>query len=123
MGYEETKLTDALKLTDFLDKPMVAYYISSKTVETRFGEQSIHIFQKEDGTRLDFWGFTAWDRLLEQTPKGILVKSTYLGKSETANKYGNKSHTCTVFFDTDKKLEGFKEAAPPVAEDDSDLPF
>ena len=121
--YEETKLTDALKLTDYLDKPMIAYFIGSKEVTTRFGEQAIHTFQKEDGTLLNFWGFTAWDRLLEQTPKGILVKSTYLGKSETANKYGNKSHICSVFFDKDNRLEGFEETPSPTVENNDDLPF
>ena len=56
MGYEETKLTEALKLTDYLNKPMEAYYIGSKEVTTRFGEQAIHTFQKADGKRYDFWG-------------------------------------------------------------------
>lgn len=121
MGYQETKLVDAIALTDHPNKPMVAYYIDSKEVSTKFGEQQLHNFQKEDGTRISVWGFTALNRLLEQTPKGILCKITYLGKSETSNKYGNKSHTCTVFFDEDKKLEGFTE---PVVEDVStDLPF
>jgi len=123
MGRQQAQATEALKLTDYLNAPMIAYYLGSKEVTTRFGEQPIHTFQKEDGKRLDFWGFTAWDRLLEQTPKGILVESTYTGKSETANKYGNKSHTCTVFFDTDKKLEGFKEITPSAVDDNDDLPF
>lgn len=122
MSYQETRLVDALKLTDYLDAPMEAYYLGGKEVTTRFGEQKIHNFQKADGKKLSFWGFTAWDRLLEQTPTGIMVKSTYTGKSETANKYGNKSHCCTVFFNEDDKLEGYEQAAPE-AEDNSDLPF
>ena len=123
MGFEETKLVDAIKLTDFENKPMVAYYIDSKEVNTKFGEQQLHNFQKEDGTKISVWGFTALNRLLEMTPRGTLCKVTYTGKSETANKYGNKSHTCTVFFDTDKKLDGFEELAPPVVDDSDDLPF
>ena len=122
MGFEETKLVDAISLSDFEGKPMVAYYMGSKEVNTKFGEQELHTFQKEDGTKISVWGFTALNRLLEMTPKGILCKVTYTGKSETANKYGNKSHTCTVFFDIDKKLDGFEPAMPEV-EDNSDLPF
>ena len=122
MGFEETKLVDAIKLTDFENKPMVAYYIDSKEVNTKFGEQQLHNFQKEDGTKISVWGFTALNRLLEMTPRGTLCKVTYTGKSETSNKYGNKSHTCNVFFDEDKKLEGFTE---PKVEDDpnQELPF
>ena len=120
MSYQETKLVDALKLTDFPNKPMVAYYIENKEVNTKFGEQQLHTFQKEDGTKVSVWGFTALNRLLEQTPKGLLCKVTYLGKSETANKYGNKSHTCTVFFDTEKTLDGFTE---PKDETNNEVPF
>lgn len=122
MSFQETKLVDAVKLTDFPNKPMVAYYIDSKEVNTKFGEQQLHTFQKEDGTKVFVWGFTALNRLLEQTPIGLLCKVTYTGKSETSNKYGNKSHTCTVFFDDSKKIDGYEEK-PVVDEDNSDLPF
>ncbi len=122
MSYQETKSVDAVKLTDYQNKPMEAFYIGSKEVNTKFGEQQLHNFQKSDGTKVSVWGFTALNRLLEQTPKGILCKVTYTGKSEVANKYGNKSHTCSVFFDTDVKLDGFQEAEPQKEEND-DLPF
>lgn len=122
MSFQETKLVDAVRLTEHKDRPMIAYYIETKEVSTKFGDQELHTFQKEDGTRVSVWGFTALNRLLEQTPKGILCKVTYLGKSETANKYGNKSHTCSVFFDEDKKLDGFKKAEPEEGEEDP-LPF
>lgn len=122
MGYQETKLVDAFALTDFEDKPMIAYYINSKEVKTQFGDQWLHSFEKENGTKISVWGFTALNRLLEQTPKGILCKITYTGLSETKNKYGKYTHTCTVFFDEDKKLDGFEQVAPETT-DDSDLPF
>lgn len=120
--YQETKLVDAIKLTDYQDSPMEAYYIGSKPVDTKFGEQLIHSFQKEDGKNISVWGFTALNRLLEHTTKGVFTKITYTGKSETPNKYGNKSHCCTVFFDSDKKLDGFTETEL-TKEEDNDLPF
>jgi len=123
MSYQETKVEDAISLTDYENRPMEAYYIESKMVNTKFGEQMIHSFQKpEDGKKVSVWGFASLNRKLEHTPKGILTKVTYTGKSTEANKYGNLSHTCSVFFDTDKKLEGFKEVEPEI-EDNSDLPF
>ena len=122
MSFEETKVADAISLSDYLNKPMTAYYIGSKEVTTKNGEQYLHEFQKEDGIKITIWGFVALNRLLEHTPKGILTKVTYTGKSKEKNKYGNQSHTCTVFFDTDKKLDGFEQAAPEV-EDNDDLPF
>ena len=122
MSYQETKPVDAIRLTDFTNKPMEAYYIESKSIDTKFGEQMIHNFQKIDGTKISVWGFTALNRLLEHTPKGVLAKVTYTGKSEAPNKYGNKSHTCTVFYDMDKKMDGFEEAKPEV-ENNDDLPF
>ena len=122
MSYEETKPIDAIKLTEYKDKPMVSFYIGSKSVDTKFGEQWLHEFQKEDGTKVKVWGFTALNRLLEYTPKGILTKVTYTGKADVANKYGNYSHTATVFFDMEKKLDGYKEIEPEV-DLNQDLPF
>jgi len=122
MAREEVKPIDAISLTDYPNKPMVCFYINSKMVNTKFGEQMLHNFEKEDGTKISVWGFASLNRLLEYTPRGIEVEVTYTGKADVANKYGNHSHTCTVFFDTDKKLEGFKEVEPGV-EDVSDLPF
>jgi len=124
MPFQEQKLVDAIRLTEHQDKPLVAYYIDTKEVSTKFGEQQLHQFQKEDGSRVSVWGFTSLNRLIEMTPKGILCKVTYTGKSESANKYGNKSHTCTVFFDEDKKLDGFVEPEQKDDEDENqDLPF
>ena len=126
MSYQEVKIPDALKLTDYPDKPLQAYYIGCKQVNTQFGEQTIHEFQKDNGTKVFVWGFTALDRLLEHSPKGALTKVTYTGKSESKNKYGNKSHTCTVFFDEENKLSGFKEIIEPedkLKEDNQELPF
>lgn len=126
MAFQEAKTVEALKLTDYLNKPLQAYYLGSKLVNTQFGEQTLHEFEKHDGSKLAVWGFTALNKLLENTPKGILTKVTYTGKSETKNKYGNKSHLCTVFFDAEKKLEGFEEHAEPninPEEDSDDLPF
>lgn len=121
MSYEQAKSVDAIRLTDYKDKPMEAYYIGSHSVDTRFGEQMLHSFQKEDGKKLNVWGFTALNRLLESTPRGIMTKITYTGKSEEPNKYGNKSHTCIVFFDMDNKLDGYQE--PPEVDNNDDLPF
>ena len=124
MSMQEQKIVDAISLTEYLNKPLTAYFLGSKSVDTKFGEQFLHNFEKEDGTKISVWGFTALNRLLEMTPKGSFVKATYTGKSETKNKYGNKSHQCTVFFDPDKKLDGFKEVEPDIhVDNNSDLPF
>jgi len=124
MAFQEQKTVDAISLTEYLNKPMTAFYLGSKSVDTKFGEQFLHNFEKEDGKKISVWGFTALNRLIEMTPKGTLCKITYTGKSETKNKYGNKSHQCTVFFDPDKKLDGFKEVEPDIHVDSNDdLPF
>jgi len=121
MSYQQTEVADAISLTDYTNKPMEAFYIDSKEVPTRFGEQWIHNFQRADGKKLAVWGFTALNRLLEHTPKGVMTKITYLGKSEEPNKYGNKSHICSVFYDIDKKLDGFTEVKEEESTDP--LPF
>ena len=122
--YKEQKATDAIKLTDFPNKPMEAYYVGSKTVDTKFGEQMLHNFEKQDGKKVAVWGFTALNRLLEHTTKGVLCKVTYTGLSKDRNKYGKQVHTCTLFFDEDKKLEGVQEEPEAEAESgNEDLPF
>ena len=60
--------------------------------------------------------------MLEYTPKGILTKVTYMGLSKEKNKYGKQVHTCSVFFDEDKKLDNFKEPDLNV-EGNEDIPF
>ena len=122
MAREQAKAVDAISLTDYPNKPMVSYYVDSKMINTKFGEQMLHEFQKEDGTKISVWGFTALNRLLEYTPKGIETEITYTGKLEVANKYGKHSHTCTVFYDMDKKLDGYQEVEPEIDSGD-DLPF
>lgn len=122
MSFQETHIPDAIRLTDYENKPMIAYFVNSKSVDTKFGEQQLHEFQKEDGSKIAVWGFTALNRLLEHTPKGILTKVTYTGLSKEKNKYGKQVHTCTVFFDEEKKLDNFKEPDVNV-EDNDDLPF
>lgn len=124
MAFQEQKTVDAISLTDYLNKPLMAFFLGSKSVDTKFGEQFLHNFEKEDGKKIAVWGFTALNRLLEMTPKGTFCKVTYTGKSETKNKYGNKSHQCSVFFDPDKKLDGFKEVEPELhVGSNDDLPF
>ena len=124
MSYQEQKATDAISLTDYLNKPMEAYFLGSKQVNTKFGEQWLHEFEKKDGRKLSVWGFTALNRLLENTTKGVLCKVTYTGKSETKNKYGNQSHTCTLFFDEGDRTDAIIENEPEIEiQDDSDLPF
>ena len=122
MGYQETETVDAIALTDYKDKPMEAYYLGSKEVRTKFGDQTMHEFQKADGTKISVWGFAALNKLLDATPKGIMTKVTYTGKSTTPNQYGNHSHICTVFFDTDMKLEGY-QSEPEADDENNSLPF
>ena len=124
MSYKEQKATDAISLTDFPNKTLEAYYSGSKQVNTKFGEQWLHEFEKKDGKKVSVWGFTHLNRLLEATTKGVLCKVTYIGKSDSKNKYGNKSHLCTLFFDDDEKLESIKEESETETDDNgSDLPF
>jgi len=124
MSYQETKVPDAIKLTDYPNKSMQCYYIGSKTVDTKFGEQQLHEFQRSDGSKVSVWGFAALNRLLEHTPKGIMTKVTYTGLSKEKNKYGKQVHTCTVFFDTDQQLENFKDNGEDTLDEaQRDLPF
>ena len=124
MAYKEQKVADAIKLTEYLNKPLEAYYIGSKVVDTKFGEQMLHIFEKKDGQKISVWGFTALNRLLEHTVKGVLCKVTYTGLSEGKNKYGKQVHTCTLFFDEDERLDGIpEEETENPEEDSSELPF
>ena len=121
--YKEQKATDAISLTDFPNKPLEAYFLGSKQVNTKFGEQWLHEFEKKDGKKVSIWGFTSLNRLLENTTKGVLCKVTYIGKSDTKNKYGNRSHMCTLFFDEAEKLQGMPEAEPEEDNDDSSEPL
>lgn len=125
MAYKEQKLADALKLTDYPNKPLEGYYLETKLMNTQFGEQALHVFEKKDGKKVSVWGFTALNRLLEMTPKGTLCKVTYMGLSKDKNKYGKQVHTCTLFFDEDDKMkiEGIPEHGESGNEDNSDLPF
>lgn len=118
----EQKLADAISLTDYPNKPLEAYYIETKTVDTKFGEQNLHVFEKPDGKRVSVWGFTALNRLLEMTKKGVFCKVTYTGLSKEKNKYGKQVHTCTLFFDDEKHLEGVAQE-PEETEESSPLPF
>ena len=124
MAYKEAKATDAISLVDYPNKSMEAYYLGSKQVNTKFGEQWLHEFEKKDGKKVSVWGFTALNRLLENTTKGVLCKVTYTGKSETKNKYGNKSHTCTLFFDEADRTDAIiEDEHNSDVDDNSDLPF
>ena len=120
--YKEQKATDAISLTEFPNKPLQAYYSGSKQVNTKFGEQWLHEFEKKDGKKVSIWGFTALNRLLENTKKGVMCKVTYMGKTKEKNKYGNQSHTCSLFFEEDDTLQSAVEPDVEV-EDNSDLPF
>jgi len=40
--FQEQKTVDAIRLTEFKDKPLTAYYIGTKEVQTKFGEQQLH---------------------------------------------------------------------------------
>ena len=123
MSYKEQKAIEAISLTDFPNKPLVAYYLGSKQVNTKFGEQWLHEFEKKDGKKVSIWGFTSLNRLLEATTKGVSCKVTYTGLSEGKNKWGKQSHTCTLFFDETDKLEGIKEELGTEETTSDDLPF
>lgn len=123
MAYKEQKATDAISLTDYKNKPMEAYYLGSKQVNTKFGEQWLHEFESKAGKKISVWGFTSLNRLLEPTTKGVLCKVTYTGLSEGKNKWGKQSHTCTLFFDETDKLDNIREEPEAEETDNSDLPF
>src|SRR3990167_8593381 len=125
MAYREQKMVDAIRLTHYPNKPMEAYYLETKEINTRFGEQQLHVFEKKGGVKISVWGFTALNRLLEMTPKGTLCKFTYTGLSKDKNKYGKQVHTCTLFFDEDDKMriEGIPEHESEEEGNGSDLPF
>lgn len=123
--YKEQKLADAIRLTDYPNKPMEAYYLETKEINTKFGEQQLHVFEKKGGMKVSVWGFTALNRLLEMTSKGTLCKVTYTGLSKESNKYGKKVHTCTLFFDEDEKMkiEGIPEDEMELESNSEPLPF
>ena len=114
MAYKEATQSEAIKLTEYKDKPFEAYYLGKKKIENRDGEYLVQQFIKEDQTEIEIWGFNMLNRKLANTPKGCLTKITFTGTKVDGDK---KQHECTVFFDQDKVLEGFQK------KDTDDLPF
>jgi len=121
----------AINLKEFPNKPMTAYYIGTRTIDTNFGESAVHDFQKEDGKRISVYGFTSLNNKLNLVQPGLLCQITYTGTEKIKTKYGIKDvHQCTVFVDDKKKIELSKMPEPvisgnghePVAQND-DLPF
>lgn len=126
MARKEVIVESAINLTKYPNKTLEGFYLGHKIVTGRFKEQLIHEFKKEDGKKIQVYGFTSLNIHLEQVDSGVYVWITYLGKSTEKNKYGNQVHVCKVEFDFEKKVDVPK--ADPEGdghEEDSsdDLPF
>ena len=102
MAYEEAKTSTAIVLTEYPNKPLEAYYLGRKIVRNDIGDNSLHKFEKTDGTILEVWGFDLLNRSLMSVPPGCMTKITYTGTKE---ENGKKQHQCTVLFDKLKKVE------------------
>ena len=111
---QEATETEAIKLTEYKDKPFSAYYIGKKLIETDEDKYLIQQFIKEDKTEVEIWGFSMMNRKLANVPKGCFTKVTYTGTKVDGEK---KQHQCTVFFDEKKFLTNITK------NDTDDLPF
>jgi hypothetical protein len=117
MGYQEAKTSDAFRLTDHINKPLEAYYLGSRLIDTdKYGEQHIHKFKKKDGSNIEVFGFDLLNRKLEAVPKLCMCKVTYLGKKNSTKKKDQNFHDCEVLYDLEVKLNGEQTK-------EDDLPF
>ena len=124
MARKEVIVESAINLTKYPNKTLEGFYLGHKIVTGRFKEQLIHEFKKEDGKKVQVYGFTSLNINLEQVDPGVYVWVTYIGKSMEKNKYGNQSHICKVEFDFEKRLDLPRaDDEPEDPELDNDLPF
>jgi len=120
-NYREIKTSDAIKITDFENKPFEGWYLGTRKADTKeFGEQTIHRFKSlKDGTNKEFWGFEKFNRLMMEVTPLTLCKIIYLGKKLQKDK--TKSyHDMQVLNDITNKINEQKES--PESDND-DLPF
>ncbi len=121
---QEVKVEGAINLTKYPNKTLEGYYLGSKIVSGRLGEQFIHSLEKLDGKKVSVYGFTSLNIHLEQVEIGTHVWITYLGKSTEKNKYGNTNHVCKVEYDfEDKKDVPKPEGVSESEHQEDDLPF
>ena len=101
---DEVKGIETLKLQDYKDKKILAYYLHSREVKNKKGIQLIHKFQsKKDAKHFEFWGFTDFDSKISQIIPGTLVEITYLGMGKL--KSGNNIHLVKLMQDRNDKIE------------------
>ena len=98
---EISGMTDTIKITteEYLKKTLSGYYLGSRTISNKFGDDAeIHNFLGDDG-EFGIWGFTVLNNCVMNIPKHAMVWITYQGKSDKKSKYGNYPHLCTVEVD------------------------
>lgn len=95
-GFDRNPMIDLRELAD--KKPLLAYYIGSKTIESakfETGSGVLHDLQiKETGELVSAWGVAVINKrlaeVLEQYGVGVLVRITYQGLNSFKDKQGKK---------------------------------
>lgn len=120
-NYQEAKASDAIKFTDYENKPFEGYYIGKRTIDTKeHGEATVHQFKaKSDGSLKEFFGFDMFNRKMLSVPSNCMTKITYLGKKAHAKDQTKSYHDISVLFDGKLKLG----ASDIPKQDNDDLPF
>lgn len=129
MAFQEVKLS-AIDIKKYPNKPFTGYYLSSKEIETKFGDAMVHDFQKKDnGERVSIYGFTSFNSKIDVVRPGVLVKLTYQGTENVKTKYGMKDvHQCELLQDDSDIIDNTRipvassKVSEPVPVED-DLPF
>ena len=102
---KKVELPEAIKLSDYLKKPLQGYYVGKRKVDSKrsdTGESLIHIFKEKDGTEVEVWSFDKLKRLLSKVPLGSFVKMIYTGTIQDGEK---NIHQVDVYYDDADKIQ------------------
>lgn len=103
-------------------KQAEGYFLGSRTVESKRGENKLHFLQTAEGN-LGIWGTTDLNRKLSQVPAGTMVRITSAGTKPTPNgdMYMYKVETDadnTIEVSAATESEGTDNSGSGVDEDD-----
>lgn len=104
-NFKEVVLPPTIKLSEHLNKEMIAYYTGKRKIENTkndSGESLIHTFQEKDGTEIEVWSFEQLKRKLSKVPIGSLTKIIYTGSESDGVK---NIHQVKVMFDEKDKIK------------------
>lgn len=74
----------------------VGTYLSSKKINTKKGEATLHTFRQGDGEEVDIFGKTVLNNRLSEAEPGDLLEIEYLGM-ENGKNGGNDYHNFNVY--------------------------